>query len=173
MDYVGLQRFAVFVQIWWDEKQLDAYVQYDSKRFGKIVNRYCGSIFVGHCKSTDLKDNVFKFGEKLSWDIMFLLQIGMDGPKVNISFQKLLESELKETNNKTIIDIGPCGLHVVHISIIMDSKNQTLISKVLHTICLSSSKIVQPDELILNCQNWSRKSRVNLYSDVYRQGGYH
>lgn len=86
------------------KKQYDAYVQFESKRFGDIVNWYCGSLFLGHCKAVDLKDHFFEFGRKLTWDIDFLLQIEMDGINLNLLFHKLL----------TIIDIGTCGLHNIH-----------------------------------------------------------
>lgn len=96
------------------KKQYDAYVQFESKCFGDIVNWYCGSLFLGHCKAVDLKDHFFEFGRKLTWDIDFLLQIEMDGPNLNLLFHKLLTKELLENNDKTIIDIGTCGLHNIH-----------------------------------------------------------
>lgn len=96
------------------KKQYDAYVQYESKRFGDMINRYCGSLFLGHCKAVDLKDHFFQFGRKLSWDINFLLQIEMDGPHLNSSFHKMLTKELKEKKDKTIFDFGTCVLHKVH-----------------------------------------------------------
>lgn len=97
------------------KKQYDAYVQYESKRFGDIVNRYCGSLFLGHCKAADLKDHFFHFGKKLPWNVNFLLQIEMDGPNLNLSFHKLLKIELKKKNDKeTKRDFGTCALHNVH-----------------------------------------------------------
>lgn len=96
------------------KKQYDGYVQYESKRFGDIVTRYCGSLFLGHCKAVDLKDHFFHFGRQLSWDINFLLQIETDGPNLNLSFRTLLKKQLKENHDKTIIDFGTCNLHKVH-----------------------------------------------------------
>lgn len=80
--------------------------QYESQRFGDIVNWYCGSLFLGHCKSIDRKDHFFEFGRTLQWDINFLLQIEMDGPNVNLLFQKLVIKELSEMDGKTIFEIG-------------------------------------------------------------------
>lgn len=96
------------------KKQYDGYLQYDSTPFFSIVNRYCGSLFLGHCTAIDLKDHFFQFGRSLTWDIDFLLQIETDGPNLNLLFHKLLKSELKENHDKTIIYVGTCGLHKVH-----------------------------------------------------------
>ncbi|KAG4072228.1 hypothetical protein HA402_005950 [Bradysia odoriphaga] len=96
------------------KKQYDGYVQYESKRFGDVVNRYCGSLFLGHCKAIDLKDHFFHFGRMLPWDIHFLLQVKTDGPNLNLLFHKLLKAQLKEEYDKTIIDFGTCNLHKVH-----------------------------------------------------------
>lgn len=96
------------------KKQYDAYVQYESERFGDIINWYCGSLFLGHCKGTDLKNHFFEFGRKLTWDINFLLQLEMDGPYLNLSFHQMLIKELAEKDGKTIFEIGTCPLHNVH-----------------------------------------------------------
>lgn len=52
--------------------------------------RYCGSLFVGHCRSDQLV--------------------------VNLKFQQDLKSHLKETQNKNFLDIDTCTLHKVHTS---------------------------------------------------------
>lgn len=96
------------------KKQYDGYVQYHSSRFGGIINWYCGSLFLGHCLSVDLKDHFFELGRKISWDIDFLLQIEMDGPNSNLSFLKMVIKELAEKHGKTIVDVGTCGLHNCH-----------------------------------------------------------
>ena len=50
-------------------------------------------------------------------DINYLLHIGIEGPNVNLKFQKLLMNADVLTNiNKLFLDIGTCPLHVVHNS---------------------------------------------------------
>lgn len=46
------------------KKQYDAYVRFESKRHGKIADRYCGSLFLGHCDSDHLVNNFCEFGKK-------------------------------------------------------------------------------------------------------------
>lgn len=96
------------------KKQYDAYVQYESRIFNKIATRYVGSAFHGHCTAEQLLDDFYEIGKKLTWDVQYLLQISRDGPNTNKSFMSSLEKDLKEKNDKSIIDIGPCVLHTAH-----------------------------------------------------------
>ena len=69
------------------KKQYDGYVQYWSKEQNLVVSRYCGSLFVGHCFSNNLIEHFSKFGEEMQWEPDMLLQVGMDGPNVNLKFE--------------------------------------------------------------------------------------
>ena len=42
-----------------------------------------------------------------------LIQVGMDGPNVNIKLLKMIQAERSE-NEHQLIDIGSCGLHTIH-----------------------------------------------------------
>ena len=57
-----------------------------------VVTSYCGSLFVDHCPSETLIGHFFEFWvyKKNNLDINYLLHIGMNGPNVNLKFQKLL-----------------------------------------------------------------------------------
>ena len=70
------------------KKQYDGYVQYWSNE-QNLVSVYCGSLFVGHCFSKDLLAHFLKFGEEMQWEPDLLLQLGMDGPNVNLKFEKI------------------------------------------------------------------------------------
>lgn len=96
------------------KKQYDGYVQYYSKQHQQIINHYAGSLFLGHCTAEQLKDHFMAFMHKLKCDIQFLLHIGMDGPNVNLAFQRILEKELQDLHGKQILKIGTCSLHPVH-----------------------------------------------------------
>ena len=74
------------------KKQYDGYVQYWSKEQNLVVSVYCGSIFVGHCFSKDMLDHFSKFGKEMMWEPDLLLQLGLDGPNVNLKFEKELQS---------------------------------------------------------------------------------
>ena len=69
-------------------KQYDAYLQYWSKSYNQIVDAYCGSLFLGHCTSDNLNEYCKHFAKELNLDSNYLLHIGMDGPNVNLSFEK-------------------------------------------------------------------------------------
>ena len=95
-------------------KQYDAYLLCWSKSYGKIVNTFCKSLCVGHCASDHLVDHFNTFLKDLDLDYIYLLQVCMDGPNVNLSFEKKLRSFM-ETNNRTSFpDVCNCSLHPVH-----------------------------------------------------------
>lgn len=107
------------------KKQYDGYVQYSSEKFKKIITHYAGSLFLGHCKSDQLKEHFFDFMKNLKLDVNFLIHIGMDGPNVNLAFQKSLEKDLFDKNGKMIINIGTCSLHPVHTGFMKGLKQLT------------------------------------------------
>ena len=41
-------------------------------------------------------------------------QISMDGPNVNWKFFKLFQEKMEENHNKQLLNVGSCGLHIVH-----------------------------------------------------------
>lgn len=43
-----------------------------------------------------------------------LLQLSMDGPNVNWKFFEAIQSQLYKDTNHLMINIGSCGLHIVH-----------------------------------------------------------
>lgn len=96
------------------KKQFDGYVRFESRQQGNIVDRYCGSLFLGHCDAEHLVNTFFDFGKRMEWEIEWLLQIMMDGPRVNLSFERKLVDSLNRTNEKSMIDIGTCNLHKVN-----------------------------------------------------------
>lgn len=99
------------------KKQFDGYIQYYSEKFQRIVNHFCGSLFLGHCTAQQMLDHFFQFGEKLKWNLRNLLHLGMDGPYLNKKFQRELEAELKSVHGKSILDISTCPLHPIHNSL--------------------------------------------------------
>ena len=95
------------------QKQYDAYCQYWSKKENFIQNRYCGSLFVGHCTNEDLIEHFEHFKTEMQWDSSYLLHLGMDGPNVNLAFQRRLQSHFA-TEGSSFLDIGTCPLHSIH-----------------------------------------------------------
>ena len=95
------------------KKQYDAYATYWSKVHDCITSNYLGSLFVGHCYATDLVDHYNEFKDQFKLDNNLLLHLGMDGPKVNISFETKLKEEFRKENS-SFLNLGTCSLHPVH-----------------------------------------------------------
>ena len=103
------------------KKQYDGYVIYWSKRSDSIVHSYCGSLFVGHCTTVDLVEHYEKFVKQLDIDSKFLLNFGMYGPNVNLSFEDKLTQKLPEVDT-SFLKLGSCSLHPVHSAFQMGIK---------------------------------------------------
>ena len=95
------------------KKQYDGYVTYFSKEHKQVVTRYSGSLFLGHCSSQDLVSHFYEFLDSLKLTPVWLMNLGMDGPSVNQSFQKKLKLDL-EKKSQDFIDIGSCPLHIAN-----------------------------------------------------------
>ena len=96
------------------KKQYDGYGQYWSTERNLVTSVYCGSIFVGHCTSNDLVHHFNTTCQEMKWKPDLLLQIGMDGPSVNIKFEKELTAAINKLHGVSPINLGSCGLHQTH-----------------------------------------------------------
>ncbi|XP_048580627.1 uncharacterized protein LOC116610226 [Nematostella vectensis] len=96
------------------KEQMDLIVRFWDVQKNKVVSRYIDSQFLGHTRAADLLQS-FKLGlQKLN--PANLVQVSMDGPNVNWKFlEDLLEDrEQTDPDLPKLINIGACGLHVVH-----------------------------------------------------------
>lgn len=95
-------------------KQMDIHVRYWEG--DKVVTRYFGSQFLGHATANDMvkhfEDSVVNSG----LPICNLVQISMDGPNVNWKFFTNMKKKLSDDFDTILINIGSCGLHIVHNS---------------------------------------------------------
>lgn len=96
------------------KKQYDAYVQLWSRKDSSVVSMYCGSLFVGHCTSEQLVEHFYEIGRQMEWSADYMLHLGMDGPRVNSRFQKLLLEQMSQKYGTEFLNIGSCSLHQVH-----------------------------------------------------------
>ena len=87
------------------KKQCDGYVKFFSLESGEVVIAYCGTLFVGRCSAPDMVNHLKTFVAKQNLDFKLLLNLGMDGPNVNVAFLNLLIKELKEKYHRTFIDL--------------------------------------------------------------------
>ena len=94
------------------EEQMDIIVRFWDDDEGMVKTRYLDSKFLK-------RPNCQNLLEKLLDGISFLplcrmLQLSMDGPNVNWSVFKMLVEHSSEHDFGTLINIGNCGLHIVH-----------------------------------------------------------
>ena len=97
------------------EKQYNRYITHFSDFVKQVITAYSGSLFVRHCPSKDLLHHFHTFMDFLNLSTSQLLNIGMDGPTVNMSFLNQLKSEMEESH-QSFIDIGACSLHITNNS---------------------------------------------------------
>ena len=95
--------------------QMDIVVRFWDLSKNVVSTRYLNSVFLRHATAKDLEQ---KFREGLlGIPEKNIVQVSMDGPSVNWKFLESL-SESRDEGDCKLLDIGPCGLHVL-----MDSAN--------------------------------------------------
>ena len=104
---------AMFDESWntvTKRKQLDVHVR--SWIDGQVTTRYLTSQFMGHATADNVVDH-FRTGLE-GLRLKQILQISMDGPNVNWKFLEKFQGELKREFDIMLLNVGSCGLHVVH-----------------------------------------------------------
>lgn len=91
--------------------QMDIVVRYFNEDKHRIESKYVLSVFLSGRPTAENILKHFLDGVK-TIGLKKIVQISMDGPNVNWKFYKLLKQELGEDNS--LLDIGSCGLHVIH-----------------------------------------------------------
>ena len=61
----------------------------------------------------NLVEHYEHFAKELNLDSNYLLHLGMNGPNVNLSFEKKLLTKLEENIGATFLKFGACSLHPV------------------------------------------------------------
>ena len=93
-------------------EQMDVIVHYFHE--DRVVTQYFDSQFLGHTTADKLLESLKSSLSKLK--NRKLLQVSMDGPRVNWKLLKLLceDREKEDADLPKILNISSCGLHVVH-----------------------------------------------------------
>lgn len=93
---------------------MDIYISFWSEKYERIVTYYCGeSFFLGHANTDKLLENILACLSENNFQLDKLLQFSMDGPNVNLTFQKKLNTNLASQRIENVVDTGSCSLHVV------------------------------------------------------------
>ena len=78
----------------------------------EVCSRYYASEFLGIASAKDILSSFIKCISKL--DASKLIQVSSDGPNVNLAFLELMNDKRNEEALCKLIDLGTCGLHVLH-----------------------------------------------------------
>ena len=135
------------------EKRHDAYTTYQSNHLSRIVTKYLRTLFVGKCTAEDLLHHLHETIEKLKLNVEAILTLGMDGPSVNLLFQRKLEKEL-EKKNKQLIEVGTCPLYTVSNAFLEGLK------------ALAGEMEIDLDQFVLNLFVFFICQKIKDYFDV-------
>ncbi len=91
-------------------KQMDIHLRFWDNN--AVVTCYFTSEFMGHATAEDMVEVFHKSTEGLNYK--GLVQLSMDGPNVNFKFQDLIQTELERDVNTVYLNVGSCGLHILH-----------------------------------------------------------
>ena len=92
------------------KKQMDVIIKYyDSKN---VHTQYLTSQFLCHSRATDLKYHIEEALKDLTNEK--IIQISMDGPKVNWCFFQKMVQQRNADGLPGLISLGSCSLHVLH-----------------------------------------------------------
>ena len=102
--------------------KMDMYRRYWNDNSNTVNVCYYGSSFYGHTTHQDLLHHFNSLTKDL--ESTHLYQISMDGPNVNMKFFEGFLQHLKERSFDSLINIGSCGLHIVHEAFHEEKQNQ-------------------------------------------------
>ncbi|XP_022245958.1 uncharacterized protein LOC111086627 [Limulus polyphemus] len=92
------------------KKQMDFLIR--MWQHNEVRTRYLTSVFLGHSTDVHLKEELDKVLHRVGLEK--LLQISMDGPNVNWKMYDDLSREYKSEVNRSVLNMGSCGLHIVN-----------------------------------------------------------
>lgn len=80
----------------------------------RVVTRYLNTAFLDKTTAADLLQALKQITTNLKYTAM--VQLGMDGPKVNLKLLKLAQEDRKQqdADMPDLLETGVCSLHVVH-----------------------------------------------------------
>ena len=95
--------------------QMDLLVRFWDERYDIVSTRYLNSKFMGRSSAEDVLNTFLSCVSEI--DKAKILQVSSDGPSVNLLFLKNLNEQRQEEELDPLIDIGTCGLHIIHGSL--------------------------------------------------------
>ena len=98
-------------------KQMDVHIQYwsDKPEFPYPVKiLFFRTFIIGHATADIMKDHLLQCISDDGLSLKYLLMLSSDGPKV-IKILNDMDRYLKEIQLASLVRIGTCNLHIVHI----------------------------------------------------------
>lgn len=93
-------------------KQMDLLARFWHPSLNQVCTRYITSVFLGHSTANDLHDGIKTALD--NFNMGNIVQLSMDGPAVNWKVYENLQKDIKTKYDHHILNIGTCGLHVLH-----------------------------------------------------------
>ena len=112
-------------------EQMDIQVRFWDDKCKQVRTRYLTSIFLNRPNAKNLllglQESLKAFGQER------FLQLSMDGPNTNWKVLDLLNKERSEKEYPCLVNIGSCGLHILHgaFKVGMESASEWSVSKIL------------------------------------------
>ena len=93
---------------------MDLLIRYWDNDADRVCTRYMRSEFMGHSTADDVLETfdngIFEVNESK------FMRVSSDGPNVNLAFLKKCASMREEKELEPVMELGTCGLHIVHSS---------------------------------------------------------
>ena len=91
---------------------MDIGIRFWNQEAKQVEVRYWDSQFLGHASSGDLLENLNK--SLVGLDLSKIIHISLDDPSVNWCFSDEVVKNREEMELGQLINIGSCGLHIIH-----------------------------------------------------------
>ena len=125
--------------------QMDIYIHYCDVNKSQAAIRYFDSSFLGHATAKKLQSS---FTSLMNIQILLKnVHVSMDGPNVNLRFLDQLIKQLEIQSEKSLLDMGSCGLHtfsMVHSK--MNTKMLNGMKTLLYEAFTNCSMTAKPGE---------------------------
>ena len=97
-------------------KQMDLHFRFWSEEQNEVVRRFYIALMFGHTEGAKVAAPMMDKLEEDKVNLSSILTLSNDGPNVNKTIFRAVNTSLKGAGNPGMINIGTCNLHVVHNS---------------------------------------------------------
>ena len=105
-NHAGNKQMDIHVRYWSENKELPFLVQ----------NFFLRTFIVGHAAADIMKEKILCCIKDSKLDLGHWLMLGSDGPNVNKKLISDIDSYLRQTGYKALVNVGTCNLHIMHNS---------------------------------------------------------